>query len=104
LIGGGRGAPGLKQLEQGYQEKLAAHAREMLEAARKLAQTAGIACDAIVEEGNDPYERIIAAADRMQCDLILMASHGRKGLEAMVVGSKTIKVLTHSKVPVLVVH
>lgn len=104
LIGGGHGAPGLRQLENSYKEELRAHAREMLEAARKLAENAGVACEPVLEEGNDPYEQIVAAAQRLQCDLILMASHGRKGLDALVVGSKTVKVLTHSKIPVLVVR
>ena len=49
-----------------------------------------------------PYQAIIDAASNNGCDLILMASHGRRGLSAIVLGSETLKVLTHSKVPVLV--
>ena len=49
-----------------------------------------------------PYEAILRAARDRDCDLIFMASHGRRGIEAMIIGSETQKVLTHSKVPVLV--
>ena len=49
-----------------------------------------------------PYEAIIDAADRHGCDLIFMASHGRRGLASLLLGSETQKVLTHSKIPVLV--
>lgn len=49
-----------------------------------------------------PYEAIIRAADENHCDLIFMASHGRRGLAGLVLGSQTTKVLTHCKVPVLV--
>lgn len=104
LIGGGRGAPGLRQLEHIHRDEFMAHAREMLDAARKLAEAAGAECNVLVEEGTDPYEQIIAAAQRLHCDLVLMASHGRKGLEALLVGSETVKVLTHSQIPVLVVR
>jgi nucleotide-binding universal stress UspA family protein len=51
-----------------------------------------------------PYEAIIATATDRGCDLIVMASHGRSGLSAMVLGSVTTKVLTHTKIPVLVVQ
>jgi nucleotide-binding universal stress UspA family protein len=49
-----------------------------------------------------PYEAIIEAVERNQCDLIFMASHGRRGLSGLLLGSETQKVLTHSKTPVLV--
>jgi len=51
---------------------------------------------------DSPYEAIIEAATKNYCDLIVMASHGRKGVAALVLGSETTKVLTHSKIPVLV--
>jgi nucleotide-binding universal stress UspA family protein len=50
----------------------------------------------------NPWEAIIKAAGTKKCDVIVMASHGRRGLAAMLLGSETQKVLTHSKVPVLV--
>ena len=49
-----------------------------------------------------PYEAIIGAAQDKGCDLILMASHGRRGIQGLLLGSETQKVLTHSKIPVLV--
>jgi nucleotide-binding universal stress UspA family protein len=49
-----------------------------------------------------PYEAIINAAKDKGCDLIFMASHGRKGMSGVVLGSETVKVLTHSKIPALV--
>lgn len=53
-------------------------------------------------ESDDPHLAIIEAAHRQNCDLIAMGSHGRRGLSAVVLGSVTAKVLTHSKIPVLV--
>ena len=51
---------------------------------------------------NNPWEGIIKTARAKKCDLIVMASHGRRGLSGLLLGSETTKVLTHSKVPVLV--
>jgi nucleotide-binding universal stress UspA family protein len=51
---------------------------------------------------NDTYQAIINAAKKLKCDLIVMASHGRRGVSALLMGSETTKVLTHSKIPVLV--
>jgi nucleotide-binding universal stress UspA family protein len=53
-------------------------------------------------EHEHPYRAIIDAAIKDGCDLITMASHGRRGISAVVLGSETVKVLTHSKIPVLV--
>ncbi len=65
-------------------------------------QAAGVACEAILVEHEDPYQAIIDTADAKDCDLIVMASHGRRGIAAIVLGSETVKVLTHCKIPVLV--
>jgi len=82
------------------------HAEEFavktLEAVAKLARTAGVPCETIHLEEGLPYEGIIRVANAKNCDLILMASHGRRGVSAIVLGSETLKVLTHSKIPVLV--
>lgn len=64
----------------------------------------GVSCEANVVAGDSPYEEIIANAEKKGCDLIMMASHGRRGLDAVLLGSETAKVLTHSKIPVLVVR
>ena len=61
-------------------------------------------CDTMQVENARPYQAIIAATSDRGCDLIVMASHGRSGLSAMVLGSVTNKVLTHTKTPVLVCH
>ena len=68
------------------------------------AKQAGVPCDTIQVEDEQPYQAIIATAKDRGCDLIVMASHGRSGLSAVVLGSVTNKVLTHTKTPVLVCH
>jgi nucleotide-binding universal stress UspA family protein len=68
----------------------------------KAAEESGIACEVVYEVNDRPYEAIVRVADQKCCDLILMASHGRSGAEALLIGSETQKVLTHSKIPVLV--
>ena len=65
-------------------------------------QAAGVACETIQVEHEHPYQAIIDTADSKGCDLIVMASHGRRGISAIVLGSETVKVLTHCKIPVLV--
>lgn len=66
------------------------------------AKKAGVECATRSDMGFDPHSAIIAAAKKNRCDLIVMASHGRRGIKGVVLGSETHKVLTHSKVPVLV--
>jgi len=63
-----------------------------------------VACHTHTVEALHPWEAIIEHAQRMSCDLLVMASHGRRGVSALLLGSETQKVLTHSKVPVLVVR
>ena len=69
-----------------------------------LSEAAGLKCEAHTVEALHPWEAIIDHARRMECDLLVMASHGRRGVSALLLGSETQKVLTHSKVPVLVVR
>jgi len=71
-------------------------------AIEKAAKEAGVPCETAQEKSDQPYEAIIAAAQKGQCDLIIMASHGRRGVQGLLLGSETQKVLTHSKIPVLV--
>jgi len=78
------------------------HAEEVLGAVATQTQTAGVACETIQVEHEHPYQAIIDTADSKGCDLIVMASHGRRGISAIVLGSETVKVLTHCKIPVLV--
>jgi len=70
----------------------------------EAAQAAGIACQAHTVEALHPWEAIIDHAKRQECDLLVMASHGRRGVTALLLGSETQKVLTHSTIPVLVVR
>jgi nucleotide-binding universal stress UspA family protein len=77
-------------------------AAEVLGACEKLAAADGVACALHSATSDVPYEAIIEAADAVKSDLIFMASHGRRGISGMLLGSETQKVLTHSKVPVLV--
>ena len=91
---------------QPYAEEFWRHARA--DAARRVgeaeqeAEQAGVACEVVTVEDRQPYEAIIETAEARGCDLIAMASHGRRGLSALVIGSETMKVLTHSKLPVLI--
>jgi nucleotide-binding universal stress UspA family protein len=66
------------------------------------AKLAGVPCETLHIEHEHVYQAIIDTASARRCDLIVMASHGRRGVSAVVLGSKTVKVLTHSKIPVLV--
>jgi nucleotide-binding universal stress UspA family protein len=85
-----------------YHEKAQSVAREILAAAEALAREAGVECATLVLSGDRPYEVIVDAAIQNGCDLICMASHGRGGACALLLGSETHKVLTHSCLPVLV--
>ena len=80
-------------------KKLAASA---LNRAANAAKQAGVSCDTLQVGDAHPYQAIIATATDKGCDLIVMASHGRSGLSAIVLGSVTNKVLTNTKTPVLV--
>jgi nucleotide-binding universal stress UspA family protein len=80
-------------------EREAAHALGQVE---KAAKAAGVTCETKQLTSDYPADAIMTTAHRSKCDLIVMASHGRTGVSAMLLGSETQKVLTHSKVPVLV--
>ena len=77
-------------------------AQKYLTVLKKAADEAGVPCDTEVVLSDHPYEAIIHACESKRCDLIMMASHGRRGVQALLIGSETQKVLTHSKIPVLV--
>jgi nucleotide-binding universal stress UspA family protein len=87
-----------------YLKRAKAHSAKVLDRAAKKAAAAGIPC-AVAEATTDaPWEAILAAAKRAKSDTIVMASHGRRGLAGLLLGSETTKVLTHGKIPVLVVR
>ena len=79
-------------------------ATKRVHAVVEACKAAGVACQAHTVEALHPWEAIIDHAKRNECDLLVMASHGRRGVSALLLGSETQKVLTHSKVPVLVVR
>jgi nucleotide-binding universal stress UspA family protein len=79
-------------------------AEKRLRPIQAAAEKAGVACKPVHVESYQPYEGIIQAAKDAGADVIVMASHGRRGVSAMLLGSETQKVLTHSTVPVLVVR
>jgi nucleotide-binding universal stress UspA family protein len=70
----------------------------------RLARAAGVECHTSMLEDDEPYRATIASAERHGCGLIVMASHGRSGVRALVLGSETQRVLTHSTLPVLVIR
>lgn len=92
----------LADTEAEFERDSRAHAERYLGRIREAAEAAGVACEARYANGDQPYEAIIKAAQDNGCDLILMASHGRRGVKGFLLGSETQKVLTHSKIPVLV--
>ena len=85
-----------------HAERAKAHATKILSAAAEAAQAVGVPCETVQAEQDHPYAAIISTAQERGCDLIAMASHGRSGVSALVLGSETNKVLTHSTIPVLV--
>ena len=88
--------------ESKYDERVTAEAEERLEAARKIAVAAGVEVKTVMVKSFSPAEAIIEQAEKNGCDIIFMASHGRKGIAAVLLGSETQKVLTHSHFPVMV--
>jgi len=88
--------------EDEYEEESRRIAEQALDQVRVAAEAAGVPCDTISEVHDQPYRAIIDAAHAKGCDLIVMASHGRRGMSALLLGSETNKVLTHSTIPVLV--
>ena len=92
------GAEFRKQAEEAVQ----AEVNKNLLAIAKAANEAGVECETAKVKSVHPYEAIIEIAAKKGCDLIIMASHGRRGVGALLIGSETQKVLTHSKIPVLV--
>jgi nucleotide-binding universal stress UspA family protein len=77
-------------------------AKAILAAAADAAKSAGVPFETVHIETGPPYLSIIETAQAKNCDLIVMGSHGRSGVEALFLGSHTLKVLAHSKIPVLV--
>jgi len=90
-----------EQQNRYHQHAVDQAARHLGEALAK-AKAAGVPCETVQVDHDHPYQAIIETAASRGCDLIAMASHGRRGISALVLGSETTKVLTHSTTPVLV--
>jgi len=88
----------IAEFEERRQEAARKHIDELARNARKQ----GVSFEPVVQTARTPYEGIVKAAQERDCDLILMSSHGRRGLARLAVGSVTDKVIQMSKVPVLV--
>ncbi|WP_342643926.1 universal stress protein [Rhodoligotrophos ferricapiens] len=85
-----------------YERHVREDAAGILRRAAQRANALGVPCETVLTEHEQPYQAIIDTASAKSCDLIAMASHGRRGMEALLLGSETLKVLTHSRIPVLV--
>jgi nucleotide-binding universal stress UspA family protein len=91
-------------LAEAHVKQHEAEAGKLFDKITNLALAAGVKLDTALVQSNDVYAQIIATAKKKKCDLICMASHGRRGLAGVMLGSETQKVLTHSKIPVLVLR
>ena len=87
-----------------YTKRAREEATKVLDRVAAKAKSAGVDSTAVHVIAASPWEAILAAAKKSKCDAIVMASHGRRGLAGLLLGSETTKVLTHSKIPVLVVR
>lgn len=92
----------LEDTREGFTKESELRAGIILKRLEAMARELNVPCAVQHVVSDDPYEAIIAAAEANGCDLIAMASHGRRGLKGMLLGSETHKVLTHSAIPVLV--
>ena len=92
-----------EKIEKEHEAEARQIAQEQVSALVQRFKSQQVECEGLVVVGDNPYEEIIDNAEKRKCDLIMMASHGYKGLHAVLLGSETAKVLTHSKIPVLVV-
>jgi len=86
----------------GFETRAREAGQKHVDAIGKMAKAAGVPFTSVVAKALTPYEGIIAAAKKRKCDVIFMASHGRRGFSRLIMGSVTRKVLSHSKIPVVV--
>jgi nucleotide-binding universal stress UspA family protein len=91
-------------LRKRFEDEGKARGKEILDAIARQARAKGVRCATVCVSGDQAFPEIVATARRSKCDLIMMASHGRRGISSLLLGSVTSKVLLHSKVPVLVVR
>jgi nucleotide-binding universal stress UspA family protein len=91
-------------LEEAHKNQARAEGDSMFAGIQKLTDAAGVQLESVLVESNDVWKQIIGTAKKKKCDLICMASHGRRGISGVLLGSETHKVLTHSELPVLVLR
>lgn len=94
----------VQKLETDYENLAKKNAEGLLAKVVGRAKASGVDCTSLVLVGDSAYREIIGKASELGCDLVVMASHGRRGLEGLLLGSETVKLLTHSRIPVLVVR
>ena len=94
----------LDGFEEGFAKDSQALADRYLAVISKMAKEMGVACDTQHSISDQPYRAIIETAKEKDCDAIVMGSHGRSGLDAILLGSQAQKVLTHCQIPVMVVR
>ncbi len=87
-----------------YEAAVSKEAARILDAVATKAMAGGVKCAAVHVIGGTPWEGILRTARKAKCDAIVMASHGRRGISGLLLGSESHKVLTHSKLPVLIVR
>jgi nucleotide-binding universal stress UspA family protein len=98
----GEGYVARRQIVAEFEKRNRAFARKQVAKLAREAHKAGVKFDSLVETARTPYEGIVAATKKADCDLVLMASNGRRGVARIALGSVTDKVIQLSKVPVLV--
>ena len=91
-------------LAEAHERRARAGAEALFAPIRRSADAARVDLETVMVEATDIHRQILAVANKRRCDLICMASHGRRGLSALVLGSETHKVLTHGTLPVLVLR
>lgn len=98
----------LTEITEEFKEEMAKRqkreADQNIDFIEKASKEAGVACETLCEVSDQPHEAIIEVCEKRGCDLIMMASHGRKGVASLLLGSETQKVLTHSRIPVMVLR
>jgi nucleotide-binding universal stress UspA family protein len=94
--------PTVNAVRQRWEEQETEDARKVLQNVCAEAGKSGVQCDSLHVFGDAPYEAIIEAADKNGCDVIAMGSHGHGGVKQFLIGSETTRVLSHTKIPVVV--
>jgi nucleotide-binding universal stress UspA family protein len=92
----------LEESSKQFAVDVQAHAERYLAFIASVANEAKVSCNTVVERNDHPHDAICSAAKRLQCDLIVMASHGRRGLAGLMLGGETQRALAHTEVPILV--